>query len=250
MHLSSSKNTQILLLVALVAALLFAIYYYLVLPKQSEQDVLRRSIETLTSEISTIQASIDQIEEKESQHTPNVYTLEKKVPRSQNIDELLLNIEEIQYVSNSYVTSISFSGGGMSVADAGIGIGIHTEEAIDPNQNATTDPNATTPNPNTTNNQNTDIQGTEGQTAGEVVDSTFTIDLPTELKMLSFNLELTSPDYNHLLQFINELESLERIMHIDSISYSLPGEQAVIDEDISSTVQASIQVTTFYYEGE
>lgn len=246
MNLSSGKNTQILLLVALVAALLFAVYYYVVLPKQREEDALHRSIQTLNSEISTIQTSINQLEAENAQHSTNIYSLEKKVPRTQEIDELLLNIEEIEYVSNSYVTSISFSEG-TPVADAGIGI--QTEEAVNPDQNATTNQNAST-NQNATTDPNTNAQGTEDQTADENVEPTFMIDLPPELKMLSFTLEITSPDYNHLLQFINEIESLERIMHIDTISYSLPGEQAVIDENVSPTVQASIQVTTFYYEGK
>jgi len=53
-----------------------------------------------------------------------------------------------------------------------------------------------------------------------------------------------------LLQFIQELESLDRIMHVDAINYSLLGEEAEFEEDVTDTVNASIQVTTFYYDGE
>ncbi|KGR79641.1 hypothetical protein [Ureibacillus manganicus] len=232
MNLSSSKNTQIILLVALIAALIFAVYYYLVLPKQSEVDALNRSINSLNTEISTIQEQIGQEQAARKVKTSSALSLRKKMPNSRKVDELLLNIEEIEYVTDSLVLSISFNDYDSSAQDAGIGF--QNEEET------TTDPNA----------QNT-TETTEGETGNENA-SPFNLgmDLPPELKMISFSMQVQSPDYNRLLQFIDEIEKLERIMHVDSINFSLPGEDAEFNEDASDIVTASIQVTTFYYEGE
>lgn len=232
MKLSSSKNSQVLLLVALVAALLFAVYYYLVLPKQSEVDSLNRSVSSLENEVSTLQSSIKEKEANADNGAANLFALGKKVPQSREIDKLLLNIEEIQYVTDSIVMSMSFSDYDTSAEDSNIGI--TTPESEEAGEGPSENLNA----------------GTEGETVNESPLASLSGTLPPELKLITFNLEVLSPDYSRLLQFIDELESLERIMHVDAISYSLPGEEAEFDEEGLNSVTAMIQVTTFYYVGQ
>lgn len=235
MKLSSSKNTQVILLVLLVVALLFAVYYYLVLPKQSEVDSLNRSVSSLENEISTLQSSIKEKETITTNGSANLFALGKKVPQSREIDKLLLNIEEIQYVTDSIVMSMNFSDYDSSAENANIGI--DTPETDEDGEAPTDDTNA-------------DTQKTEGETVNESPLASLSGTLPPELKLVTFNLEILSPDYKRLLEFIDELESLERIMHVDAISYSLPGEEAEFEEEDINHVTASIQVTTFYYEGQ
>nr|WP_106784528.1 potassium transporter [Lysinibacillus timonensis] len=252
MNLSSSKNSQLILLVILIAALIFAAYYYVVMPKREQVDSLNRSIDSLNTEISSIQATITQTQAEQSKETTNVFTIEKKLPSSREVDELLLNIEEIEYVTDSLVLSIAFNGYDSSVADAGIGL--QNEDAAATDSNAPTDPNAApnTTDPNATSDPNNGVQNTEGQTvnAGTSPEPGLAMNLPPELKMISFSLEIESPDYNHLMQFIDEIENLERIMKVDSINFSLPGEEVNFQEDVPESITASIQVTTFYYEGQ
>ncbi|SOC38253.1 potassium transporter [Ureibacillus acetophenoni] len=228
MKLSSSKNTQVILLVLLVVALLFAVYYYLVLPKQSEVDSLNRSVSSLENEVSTLETSIKEKGTITANASENLFALGKKVPQSREIDKLLLNIEEIQYVTDSIVMSMNFSDYDSSAEDANIGIHIPNEDG----ETTTEDPNVSK------------------ETVNESPLASLGGTLPPELKLITFNLEVLSPDYNKLLQFIDELESLERIMHVDAISYSLPGEEAEFDEEALNNVTAMIQVTTFYYEGQ
>ena len=236
MKLSSSKNSQILLLVLLVVALLFAVYYYVVLPKQTEVDSLNRSISSLSTEVKTLQSSVKQTESVMNSKTTNQYELSKLVPQSREVDKLLLNIEEIEYVTNSIVTNISFSEFDTAAADADIQITSADENTEGQSEN----------------DQTQNSESTEGETAEESPSpiTSLTGTLPAELKLITFKLEVTSPDYMSLLQFIQELESLDRIMHVDAINYSLLGEEAEFEEDVTDTVNASIQVTTFYYDGE
>ena len=67
--------------------------------------------------------------------------------------------------------------------------------------------------------------------------------------MLTFVIGLASPDFEHLVDFVKEIEKLERIMHIDIIEFSLPGEEDEFAEEPQKSIKATIQVTTFYYEG-
>ena len=52
------------------------------------------------------------------------------------------------------------------------------------------------------------------------------------------------------MTFIKEIEQIERVMKLDSVSLTLPGEEEQLQEDAVPTYKAAIQITTFYYEGE
>lgn len=62
MQLSSGKNSGPLLVTALVLVILFAVYYYVVLPKQDEAEIKQSTVDTLNSEISTMKEQIALIE--------------------------------------------------------------------------------------------------------------------------------------------------------------------------------------------
>ena len=65
---------------------------------------------------------------------------------------------------------------------------------------------------------------------------------------MTFEVGVESPNAENLQQFMKEIEQLERVMHIDTIEYALPGEENTFATDASDIVTATIQVTTFYYE--
>lgn len=223
MKLSSGKSSSVLLLVALVAVLLFAVYYYVILPKQEEADRLASSVNSLESEISSLQDQISEADKVES--TSNEFILRKKVPETRAINELLLNIEEIEYITNSRILGINFNNYDSLVS----------ESDLAPKEEETT-------------TEETNEENSTENEKEEVPTSTISIaSLPTSLKMVTFELEVESPNNARLQKFIKEIESLDRIMHIDTISYSLPGEELEF-EGTSEIVEATIQVTTFYFE--
>jgi len=236
MKISSSKNSSVLLLTALVAALIFAVYYYVVIPKKEEVDMLNSSVSSLQTEITSIQEQLNAVESGSNKES-NIFALRKKVPQNREIDGLLLNIEEIAYVTKSNVQSINFNNYDSLVSESGFSTPETQEESTTSETEET---------------ETTDAEATENgePVQEEVPTSTLAQSLPPELKLITFNLSVESPDYDQLLEFIKEIENLERVMHIDTISYSLPGEENEFAEDASDVASASIQVTTFYYEGE
>ena len=240
MQLSSGKNSGPLLVTALVLALLFAVYYYVVLPKQDEAETKQSNVDNLNSEISTLKEQIALVEAENNSAVGNEFVIRKKLPESREIDQLLLSLEEIEYVSNSRIVGVSFNNYDDLVSASGLG---ETEEEMQTDGTTGEAP----------------VDGTTGDTVtGESADteqeetvpvSTMSAEaLPTNLKLITFQIDIESPDNERLQQFIKEIEQLERIMHIDTIEYSLPGEEDAFSEEASTIVSASIQVTTFYFE--
>lgn len=233
MQLSSGKNSGPLLVTALVLVVLFAVYYYVVLPKQDEAEIKQSTVDTLNSEISTMKEQIALMEGDNNGAVSNEFAVRKKLPESRKIDELLLSFEEIEYISNSRIAGISFNNYDDLVSASGLA-----------------DPNA-----NTEGNQmdgaleEAPVEGAADQQGEPVPVSTMSAEaLPANLKLITCQIEIESPDDEQLQQFIKEIEALERVMHIDTIEYSLPGEEDTLMNDASAIVSASIQVTTFYFE--
>ncbi len=239
MKLSSSKNSGPILIASLVAVLLFAVYYYIVLPKQDEADMIDSSVDSLHSEISILNEQIASIQEEQSSENSNEFALRKKVPASREIDELLLNIEEIEYVSGSRIESISFNNYDSLVSASGL---------TDPNAVTATEENAEGQTEASEEQATDTTSETEEQVTATPVSTIAVESLPANLKLVTFEVGVESSNYEKLQQFIKEIEEIERVMHIDTIEYALPGEENTYAENASDIVSATIQVTTFYYE--
>ncbi len=251
---SSGKSSTVLLLSALVISLLFAVYYYIVLPKKDEVVAKESSIASLQASATSLREKIAIEENSNTISTVDVFTLRKKVPKNRAVDQLLLNIEQIEFVAGTRISSIGFNNYDSLVSSSGL----TDPNYVPPTEGETTEPNQSTdPNAQTgANEQNGTNAQTEQNTStnpsSEALPvSTISSDqLPTELKMLTLAISVEAPTYDALLKFIREVEQLERVVRVDTISYSLNGEEAEFSEELSPIVSASIQVTTFYYEGE
>ncbi|RKQ18031.1 potassium transporter [Ureibacillus endophyticus] len=219
---SGNKNSSLLLVIAFVAAVLFAFYYYVVLPKKEELNSTQNTISSTRTEIRSMQEQIANLENEQAIET-NIFSLRKRLPQSREIDQLLLNIEEIEYVSGTRVLNINFNNYDSLVSES------MKQEQTAPEEN-------------------TDGEEEEGEEKETPISSIDISTLPSELKLITFVLDVEAPDYNSLLTFIEEIENLERIMHIDALNFELPGEESVIQNE-EETVTVSVQVTTFYHEG-
>ncbi|QBK25740.1 potassium transporter [Ureibacillus thermophilus] len=229
MKLTSGKNSSTLLLIALVAALLFALYYYILLPKKEEAASLESSILSTRSEIESIQQQIEELNASKNAEHATLFELRKKVPATRNLDDIVLKIEETQYVTGTKILSIHFN---------------NYDELVSSSQ-------LESPNVPTEEGENGEDATTEAEDSEETPVSPIAKEnLPSELKLITFEVRVESPDFNHLVNFIKEIEKIKRIMHIDAINFSLPGEESEFDEDSEDSITATVKVTTFYYEGE
>ncbi|MFJ8512784.1 potassium transporter [Lysinibacillus xylanilyticus] len=240
--MTSSKNSTILLLTALIAAIIFALYYYILTPKLEEVDAKESSINSLQQEIFTIQEQIALIEENgKSSRTSNL-TLRKKVPQTRAIDEVIRNIEEIEAVTGTRVEAMDFNNYDSLVMDSTMTDpnSINSEEQADTQQSVTeADEQAVANN------------GETPEVKDKLPTSTFTKEsLPKELKLVTFNIDVVALDNEAMVEFIKEIEKIDRVMKIDAIDFESAGEEEKFQEDADTTLKSTIQVTTFYYEGQ
>ncbi|MFJ7735039.1 potassium transporter [Lysinibacillus sp. NPDC097287] len=241
--ITSSKNSAILLLTALIAAILFAVYSYVLSPKLDEVNAMESTLSTLNQEIKSLQEQITFIDETQQTSLSNSLTLRQKVPQTREIEKVLLAIAEIEAVTGTLVESISFNNYDSLVVDSTI-----------------TDPNApvmdeeVAQGASATDGNTTDTQQTGGETVAttdELPVSTIAKEsLPEQLKLVTFSIDIAALDLQALQDFLQEIEQIERIMKIDTLSISSPGEEEQLQEGADPTVKANVQITTFYYEGE
>lgn len=238
--ITSNKNSTLLLLTALLAAILFAVYYYVLTPKLDEVEAKESILNSLNQEITSLQEQLTLIDETQQTSIASKLTLRNKVPQTKEIDKILLDIAEIEAVTGTLVDSIRFSNYDSSVVDSTI-----------------TDPNAPVVDPEGTqetaavDDQVTTNQSTPDSSSNTSPVYTITKDsLPAQLKLVTFSFDIVALDMQDLLAFIQEIEQIERIMKIDTVSISSPGEEEQLQGDADSTFKATIQITTFYYEDE
>ena len=238
----SSQKSSLILLIVLIATLLFAIYYYMILPKKDEVQSLERSIHSIQGEIDSLQEQNTLVTSVQTS-TSNLYEIRQKLPQNRNIDQLLLNLEEIEYMTETRITAINFNSYDQLVSESGIQNG-EDEQSEEPES----DIEAVTAEKDEKAEENKEPNEEEQlQTPISSISSEF---LPSELKLITFSLQVEGAKDEQLKAFIEEVEQLQRIMHIDTINYSLPGEEDEFNEESSDVVNMSIQATTFYYEGE
>lgn len=234
MKISSGKSSNGLLLILLIVALLFALYYYVVLPKKDEVTSLESSVSTLKSEVSNLEEQVASLNQEEEPST-SLFALRKKMPQSRELDQLLLNLEEIEYLTDSRILAVNFNSYDELISESNLIPASSEPEQAEETQNS---------------EENTSEENTDETEEKMPISSISTASLPAELKLITFSLDIEAPTATSLEEFIQEIEKLERIMHIDSIDYSLPGEEDALAEDPQNHVSATVQVTTFYYEGD
>lgn len=223
---TSSKNSTLLLLIAFVATLLFAIYYYLIVPKLDEVEAKNSTVEQLRQEIASIEGQLAQLDDGQVTAVSNSLAMRKKVPETSAIEQVILDIAEIEEVTGTRIETVNFN------YDA------------DVTQVEVTDPNMVE-------KAEEEVNGEQTETEENVPVTTIAKEnLPPELKIVTFSVEVAALDFNALDGFLKEIEKLERVMKTDTISFTLPGEQDRLEKDADLTVKATVQITTFYYEGE
>lgn len=218
---TSQKNT-VLLVGLLVIVVLAALYYYVILPKSDYVDALQKTVETMKSELATTEAEIATFEDKLL--TPSeAARLEKQVPLNRDVAEILRDLEDIEMLTRSRIEAINFSEHEAPLVERKLGLTETSEEELAAKL------------------ANEEV-AEEDPLYQEIL-----ADAPQGLQIVTYQVELLTPDYKTLRTFIREVEGLTRIVKVDMIKISQPGEEVKFEEVVDYTVSASLQLTTFFY---
>lgn len=215
-----------ILLLALIVAILFALYYYLLSPKLDEVNEKESHVLQVQQELGNVKEQLAQLDKEQGQPTINILALRQKLPATRAVEKIILDLAEIEEVTGTRILSLTVQGEGGTVTPSEVSNDLNMLEQAEAEVNG-------------------DQQNKESITP---IASLSEDSLPTNLKLITFILEVGALDFNSLESFLQEVEQLERVMKTDKIEFKLPGEQAQLEKDADLTLKATVQVTTFYYE--
>jgi type IV pilus assembly protein PilO len=218
----SRKEKLILLAGILLVLLLIAIAQFMMLSP------LKSELVTKEQSLQTEQKLLDGIIEKKADETNKVVEdtreLQKKVPVTPLQEQFILDLDRAENVSNSVVRSMSFS------KDTDVTITPPVQE-------------------NAANGETNTDESLEVKTVQEVEaeKEAQTANTVTGLKKLTISLSVESPTYEDLEKFISTLESLNRIVVVESINYSGGKEITSLDtEPAEEKLSYSLSVSAYY----
>jgi type IV pilus assembly protein PilO len=219
MKLRLSKNEKLILLIGtLIVVLLIVIAQFLLLkPLKSDLEVKEQSLKTEQQLLETItQKRMDDTDKV----VEDTRELQKRVPVTPLQEQIILDLERAENVSNSNIRSIGFSVG----ADVATASAETPQEGAAETQEGTTETNETA------------IQDAANQQPAV-----------SGVKKITMSLSVESPSYEHLEKFISTLESLNRIVVVENISYSGGQEVTSLSQGTENEkLNYSLSVSAYY----
>lgn len=231
------KKTFIYFLIVLLFLLLVLFYVYSVLPIKKDEATAKEDVKNLENEIKILEAKLENLSEGGKENSEK---LERRVPNKRLVDQLLLSIQEAEYMSESYVKSITFTN-----YDGIVSENEEIKENTAQNSENGTETDEQNNNSQTESDGKTNQKPSSEENAPEIINDP---NKPENLKTITFTLEIISPDFDHFLKFLQELEKLERINKVDSLTFRKRGEKEILFEDAPELIAAQIQLTTFYHK--
>jgi type IV pilus assembly protein PilO len=218
MKLRFSKKQSLIIGVVTLLVVLFLVYaqFFQLSPLKSD---LANKQQSLESEQKLLEIVSQKKAEDTKKTTEDTRELQKKLPVNPLQEQLILDLEKAENLSKSKISSMSFS------KDADVNTTADQATAENANgQQATT-------NQTDTNQATASQQTASAQIAG--------------LKKLTVSLSVESPSYEDLEKFIDTLESLNRIVVVESISYSGGEEITSLDQE-DEPLTYSLTISAFY----
>lgn len=202
------KHTIILsIIVALLVSAIVLFYYVSYTPKQMLLDQKNQEIQIEEQLIQVLQQ-----QGTTDTSVTNTIELQRKIPVAPYVEQLMLELEKAEVVSNSRISNMTFG-------DAPFAATTTLDEYV-----------------NSTTNQSTEEEQSEQEAAY----------LPEGLKKVTVTLSVQSDDYEDLTLFLKELESLTRVTQIESVSFTGRPEITSITQEITP-ISYSVQLSAFYH---
>ncbi|TXK89663.1 type 4a pilus biogenesis protein PilO, partial [Parageobacillus sp. SY1] len=183
------------LMLTVLGAAIIGLYFYLLYPRYQQIEELNN---TVASEKKILAATRAEIAKQKSGLPESVVELQKKIPVKPLTEQLLLDLEKAEVVSDSTISSMAFN-----------------EE-----ENETAEPQ----------------EKTKQSSSAP----------PDGLKKVTVQLTVQSPSYYQLERFLQTLENLNRIVSVESLSFTGNPELTSVATEVNPLTY-SVTVSAFYY---
>ncbi|MGM9955537.1 MAG: hypothetical protein ACI35J_06700 [Peribacillus sp.] len=226
----------------LILILLFIfLYFYLLDPVKKELVAKTSELKNEEQILSMVQMKVETGAGIDFESTTE---LQKRLPVQPLTDQFVLNMEKAEVVSNSFIIDMEFTDGETSeetVLDEATEEATSTDDASGSSENRAQD-SETTENENSSGTAN--ATATTPKVENNVQEAPGT--LPNSLKKISAKINVRSSSYEEMLEFIRTIQSTNRIVTIDSLTFKGAEEITKRDQNLEP-LKYELIVTAYYY---
>lgn len=209
-NIFQEKRNTFLLLVGLLFVFCFVLYFAFLNPLLIDVKQKKLSIESLRTDVTVLEKKVEQLDGDHEDFKAEQTTLQKKIPTTRKLGEIVLTLQNIERKSSSSIKSIDFQyENSLPTTD------ISKEQDLDEESGLVTDFN----------------------------------EKPKGLQIITVQMDISSPSYEDFLQFITDIEQEERIMSVSQLHLDKPIETEISSaEESKETLIYNVDLITFYYD--
>ncbi|EGL81596.1 Sporulation domain-containing protein [Caldalkalibacillus thermarum TA2.A1] len=245
-ELGLNKKTDLVLIVLVLLLAGFSVWFYTGKLKQVQDDINRVQAEIVQEEQS-IETLSGEIKEREQALAQNTLFLQEKVPVAPLVDQFLLNLGRIQKETDTFILNIHIS---HQDADGLRPAPLEPQDTdgaaeghIDGEGHTDGDDGQPDAVPQVDSGENPGLESPELEL--EPGYSQPPLDVPENVKQVTYSLTVAAPDFGRLEQFVSQVENLPRITKVEALSFAgLDELSAASAEETSLTFR--LDVATFY----
>ncbi|MFG6495446.1 hypothetical protein P8610_08820 [Fictibacillus sp. UD] len=237
-----TQNKKLLSYVSIGVILLFLMggiygYFGLLSP-------LHQQIESVDAEMKQQKTFLDNMATPAAvttQNSENTFTLQEEVPVKPLVDQLMLQFEKAEVLSDSLILTMDFSDGEASEDEVGAVEEENTEETAPDENTEGENTESTEVAEENVSNTDDDIDTSETTTppAPEV--------LPQGVKKITAEMSVVSKDYEGILKFIKTVEELKRVIVVEAITFSGMDELEMAAADaVTNQLKYEITISAYY----
>ncbi|MBH0156862.1 hypothetical protein IHV10_10820 [Fictibacillus sp. 5RED26] len=245
-----AENNKLLTYVGLGVILLLVIggvygYFGLLSP-------LHQRIESVDTEMKQQEVLLKKANESvavTTQTSENTFALQEEVPVKPLVDQLMLQFEKAEVLSDSLILTMDFSDGEASEEEE-----VVQEETADspaPEEPAAEESNETENSDEGANT--TEVVENEGANGSNAVETTETPTpavpevLPQGVKKITAEMSVVSKDYEGIQKFIRTIEELKRVIVVEGITFTGMEELEIASADaVTDQLKYEITISAYY----
>nr|WP_309099770.1 hypothetical protein [Fredinandcohnia onubensis] len=224
LHFSRKQIIYLVMAIVILVGVSYLTYFLLVKP-------VKLKISQLENSVKTEERLLELISDKRTNDTPIISSTEiqKRIPVVPLVEQIVLDLERAETLSESQVISMSYSESEFTLMDEAQPV--ENQEAANP-ENIEENDQVSTDNGSDKAEQTVEVEDVDPQ----LIDG---------LNQITVTLQVQSPTYPDLEKFLSVLEHQTRITRVDSLSFSGTPELISVDQ-IAQPLVYDVTISTFY----
>lgn len=226
-NIFQEKRNTFLLLIGLLFVLLIVLYFAFISPLLSDFKGKKASQVSLQNDIAVLEKQLEQLADVQEEFEQEQLELQKKIPLTRELEEIVLILQDMELQSSSLIESIDFYYDS-SLPTSDFLYELDSDEVIEDEDSSV-------------------VEGVENDDeASRAIDLN---EKPESLQIITIRMDISSPTYDDFLHFITEIEQQERIMSVSGLHFEKTSEEGlVLAEELDETITYQVELITFYYQ--